>query len=131
MARTKIGVPLAMAAIAAAVWGLGAPRRVAREPERVMEVASNPAQFSIADSREDGTPDFLRLDDEHDRQAFRRWFTYLAEAQYFQAPEARPAEIGDCAALIRYAYREALHVHDGAWAAAARVPVVPALDGVA
>ncbi len=62
------------------------------------------------DSAEDGTPDFLRLDDEHDRQAFRRWFTYLAEAQYFQAPGARPAEINDCAALIRYAYREALHV---------------------
>jgi uncharacterized protein YfaT (DUF1175 family) len=87
--------------------------------------------LSTADSREDGTPDFLRLDDEHDRQAFRRWFTYLAEAQYFQAPEARPAEINDCAALIRYAYREALHAHDSAWAAAARLPVVPALDTVA
>jgi uncharacterized protein YfaT (DUF1175 family) len=86
--------------------------------------------LSTADSREDGTPDFLRLDDEHDRQAFRRWFTYLAEAQYFQAPEARSAEISDCAALIRYAYREALHAHDSAWAAAAHVPVVPALDAV-
>jgi uncharacterized protein YfaT (DUF1175 family) len=87
--------------------------------------------LSTADRLEDGTPDFLRLDDEHDRQAFRRWFTYLAEAQYFQAPEARPAEIKDCAALIRYSYREALHAHDSAWAAAARVPVVPALDAVA
>jgi uncharacterized protein len=87
--------------------------------------------LSTSDSREDGTPDFLRLDDEHDRQAFRRWFTWLAEAQYFQAPEARPAEISDCAALIRYAYREALHAHDSAWAAAARVPIVPAFDAVA
>ena len=83
------------------------------------------------DGLEDGTPDFLRLDDERDRQAFRRWFTYLAEAQYFQAPPMRPAEVGDCAALIRYAYREALHVHDGAWTAAARLPLVPPFDSVA
>lgn len=82
----------------------------------------------LADTAEDGTPDFLRLDDEHDRQAFRRWFTYLAEAQYFQSPGARPAEIVDCAALIRYAYREALVSHDGAWGASARLPLVPAFD---
>jgi hypothetical protein len=80
------------------------------------------------DSAEDGTPDFLRFEDERDQQSFRRWFTYLAEAQYFQAPEARPAEIVDCAALIRYAYREALALHDGAWAASARLPMVPAFD---
>jgi uncharacterized protein YfaT (DUF1175 family) len=83
------------------------------------------------DSLDDGTPDFLRLDDEHDRIAFRRWFTFLAEAQYFQPPAARPAEITDCAALIRYAYREALHVHDDAWTASARLPLVPAFDSVA
>jgi uncharacterized protein YfaT (DUF1175 family) len=83
------------------------------------------------DSLEDGTPDFLRLDRERDRRAFRRWFTYLAEAQYFQAPAARPAEISDCAALIRYAYREALRFHDAAWATESRLPVVPALESVA
>ncbi len=83
-----------------------------------------------ADSAEDGTPDFLRLEDERDRLAFRRWFNYLAEAQYFQAPAARPPEINDCAALIRYAYREALHAHDGAWANSARLPVIPALNSV-
>ena len=38
-----------------------------------------------SDSFEDGTPDFLRLDDDNDRRAFRRWFTYIAEAQYFQS----------------------------------------------
>jgi uncharacterized protein YfaT (DUF1175 family) len=80
------------------------------------------------DSRDDGTPDFLRLDSAAARSAFRQWFTWLAEAQYFQAPESRPAEIVDCAALIRYAYREALRAHDGAWAAAARLPLVPAFD---
>jgi hypothetical protein len=81
------------------------------------------------DSAEDGTPDFLRLTDAHDRAAFRRWFTYLAEAQYFA--DTRAAEITDCAALIRFAYREALRAHDGAWAAGAGLRVVPALDSVA
>ncbi len=80
-----------------------------------------------ADSFEDGTPDFLRLDDDDDRQTFRRWFTWLAEAQYFQTPANRPTEINDCAALIRYVYREALHAHESGWAEAARVPIVPAL----
>lgn len=79
----------------------------------------------------DGTPDFLRLDDAHDRQAFRRWFTFLAEAQFFQPAAARPLEISDCAALIRYAYREALHAHDDAWTSSARLPLVPAFDSVA
>jgi len=119
-----------MAFVAALLWGFAAPHRerpAARDPETAVTRA---LQLSSADSREDGTPDFLRLDDEHDRLAFRRWFTFLAEAQYFQTPEARPAEISDCAALIRYAYREALHAHDSAWAAAAHVPVLPALDAV-
>ncbi len=85
-------------------------------------------RLAAADQFEDGTPDFLRLDDEHDRAAFRRWFTFLAESQYFQAPAARPAEIKDCAALIRYAYRESLRAHESGWAEAARAPVVPAFE---
>jgi hypothetical protein len=83
------------------------------------------------DTAQDGTPDFLRLDDSHDRQQFRRWFTYLAESQYFQEPVNRPAEINDCAALIRYAYREALRAHDTIWAGGANLPVLPAFDSVA
>jgi uncharacterized protein YfaT (DUF1175 family) len=85
----------------------------------------------MRDSLEDGTPDFLRLDNPGDRQSFRRWFTYLAEAQYFQQPQLRPAEIVDCAALLRYAYRESLRVHDPGWSDAARVPVVPPFEPVA
>ena len=92
-------------------------------PPAAAELTSTPV---AADTFEDGTPDFLRLDSEDDRQNFRRWFTWLAEAQYFQAPPMRPAEIDDCAALIRYAYREALHAHESGWAESARVPVVPA-----
>jgi uncharacterized protein len=64
----------------------------------------------------DGTPDFLRLDTTHDRDAFTRWFTWLAEAQAYRPRPRLPAEIVDCAALIRYAYRESLRVHDARWA---------------
>jgi uncharacterized protein len=70
--------------------------------------------FDPSDSFGDGTPDFLRLHSAQDRQAFRAWFTTIAEAQANQ--DARlPREIEDCAALLRYAYREALHAHDAGW----------------
>ena len=86
---------------------------------------------SAADSAGDGTPDFLRLADRRDELAFRRWFTWIAEAEYFQEPVNRPREISDCAALIRFAYREALHAHDHAWAQATRLPLLPPFDSVA
>jgi hypothetical protein len=86
--------------------------------------------LDMRDRAEDGTPDFLRLDTEQDRSTFRRWFTYLAEMQYFQPPTLRPSEINDCAALIRYAYREALRQHDTAWAQESKLAVVPALGSV-
>ena len=71
--------------------------------------------LDVSDSVGDGTPDFLRLHDPADRAAFRRWFTLLAEAQYYRNHSSL-GEIDDCAALLRYAYREALRQHDSAWA---------------
>ena len=97
-------------------------------PPATAELNTAPAN---SDSFEDGTPDFLRLDDENDRRAFRRWFTYIAEEQYFQESASRPTEINDCAALIRYAYREALHAHESGWAEAARLPIVPSFSPIA
>jgi uncharacterized protein YfaT (DUF1175 family) len=85
--------------------------------------------LDVSDSVGDGTPDFLRLHDPVDRAAFRRWFTLLAEAQYYRN-HSSPAEIDDCAALLRYAYREALRQHDSAWAKAAALPVAPSADDV-
>jgi uncharacterized protein YfaT (DUF1175 family) len=84
-----------------------------------------------SDSAADGTPDYLRLDEESDREAFRRWFTYLAELQFFTPREHRPDEIVDCAALIRYAFREALRRHDEHWAASSGLALVPAVASVA
>ena len=75
----------------------------------------------FGDAVGDGTPDFLRLHDPADRQAFRRWFTLLAESQFYRGKSASP-EVDDCAALLRFAYREALRTHDGAWAQAMALP---------
>jgi uncharacterized protein YfaT (DUF1175 family) len=80
------------------------------------------AALDPGDSMGDGTPDFLRLHDTADRAAFRSWFTLLAEAQYYRNG-SQPPEINDCAALLRFAYREALREHDSKWAQAMALPV--------
>ena len=90
--------------------------------------ASMEFEADAQDSAGDGTPDYLRLDSKQDQQAFRRWFVWLAEAQYFQPAAARPAEIDDCAALIRFAYREALKAHDSPWTNALGLPEIPNFD---
>lgn len=53
----------------------------------------------------------VRLADESDRAALRSWFTLLADAQFEQAAP----EVTDCAALIRFAFREALRAHTPEW----------------
>ena len=85
--------------------------RVAMAGARTAEADLEVTPF-YGDIAEDGTPDFARLQDERDQRAFRREFTRLAEIQYFEKPAAQPAEINDCAALIRFAYREALRNHE-------------------
>ncbi len=67
------------------------------------------------DTFADGTPDFLRLDSPSDQEAFRRWFSLVAEYQALRPPQDIPSEINDCAALLRYSYRNALRNHDPAW----------------
>ena len=86
------------------------------------------AIFDASDSVGDGTPDFLRLHDATDRAAFRQWFTLLAESEYYRHQPA--VEIDDCAALLRYAFREALRRHDSAWARASALPAAPAVGDV-
>ncbi|MDX2268699.1 MAG: DUF1175 family protein [Bryobacter sp.] len=62
-----------------------------------------------------------------EKHAFRLWFTFLAEAQIYNEPAVRPAEIRDCSALVRYAYREALARHDADWRRRNPLPAPPAL----
>jgi uncharacterized protein YfaT (DUF1175 family) len=80
---------------------------------------------ALTDSYSDGTPDFLRLDSEADRTAFRRWFTFLAESQFYRPPGRVSREVTDCAALLRFAYREALREHTGEWAASLDLDLPP------
>jgi uncharacterized protein YfaT (DUF1175 family) len=68
------------------------------------------------DSFGDGLPDALRLHSVEDRAAFRRWFWSLAETQAELPDGEKTREIQDCAALLRYSYREALKAHDADWA---------------
>jgi uncharacterized protein YfaT (DUF1175 family) len=78
-------------------------------PRHPLPAASPDDRFS------DGTPDFLRLDAPSDQDTFRRWFALIAEFQALRPPNELPREINDCAALIRYAYRNALRTHDASW----------------
>ncbi len=84
----------------------------------------------IGDHFADGTPDFLRLDAAADREAFRGWLTAIAEYQALRPPQELPAEISDCAALLRYAYRNALHVHTADWLAENKLEALAYLPSV-
>jgi uncharacterized protein YfaT (DUF1175 family) len=95
-------------------------RRVAKP---VLGHAAN-APLAWTDRFGDGTPDFLRLSDPADHAAFRRWFTLIAEYQAIRPKVEVPAEITDCASLLRYAYREALKRHDESWFAATGIEVL-------
>ena len=82
-----------------------------------------------ADAR-DLTADSLRLSDVSDRDAFRRWFTFLGEYQAAIPATELPAEIKDCSALLRFAFREALWKHDAAWISQMRLEGTPLLPAV-
>ncbi|UWZ82280.1 DUF1175 domain-containing protein [Occallatibacter riparius] len=90
-------------------------------------VPATAAQSRIAwtDTFGDGTPDFLRLNDAADQAAFRRWFTLIAEYQAIRPRNEVPAEIVDCASLLRYSYREAFRRHDELWFMATGIEVAP------
>jgi uncharacterized protein YfaT (DUF1175 family) len=124
--RNDLGVArVAQAGKAVEVWMLSpvtvGERRVRVRWGRQSLVDTVRFAASEADSFGDGMPDALRLHSAEDRAAFRQWFWRLAEMQA-ELPEAeRAGEIQDCAALLRYSYREALKAHDGEWAEAQQV----------
>ena len=73
-----------------------------------------------------GAGDAPRLSDDTDRQAFRRWFTFLADAQF----ERQTDDVRDCAALVRHAYREALRQHSPEWYRQSHLPAIVAYPDV-
>ncbi len=68
----------------------------------------------------------VRLADESDRAAFRSWFVLLAEAQF----ERAAPDVNDCAALVRFAFREALRPHSPEWARLVALPFTPQFPDV-
>ena len=82
--------------------------------------AINPANLTssaakLIDSDNDGIPDPVELRTFQDRDNFRRWFTAIAETQFYQLSGQWKAEQRDCAGLVRFAIREALRRHDRIW----------------
>ena len=69
----------------------------------------------LIDSDNDGIPDFIELRSFQDRDSFRRWFTAIAETQFYQLSDQWNVEQRDCAGLARFAMREALRHHDRIW----------------
>jgi len=78
----------------------------------------------------DGTPDLLRLHSSEDRAAFRGWMTAMADLAATLPPSRLPKEIDDCAALLRWCYRHALHAHDESWVASVPLEALPPLASV-
>ena len=75
--------------------------------------ASTPS--ASLDSDNDGIPDTAELQSYMDRENFRRWFTLIAEGQFYHMSDQWNAEQRDCAGLVRFAWRESLRHHDRAW----------------
>lgn len=88
------------------------------------------ASVSSSDRFSDGTPDFVRLDSPSDQETFRRWFVLIAEYQALRPAEQIPREINDCAALLRYSYRNALRTHDSNWLREAQIEPPSALPSL-
>jgi uncharacterized protein YfaT (DUF1175 family) len=74
-----------------------------------------PVNARWGDSDADGIPDREELHAFGDRESFRKWFTGIAEAQFYQASREWNEDQRDCAGLVRFAWREALRAHDRAW----------------
>lgn len=87
-------------------------RAVAVSETRVVVV---PLESRWDDSDSDGIPDRSELRTYGDRENFKRWFTAIAESQFYEVSKEWNADQRDCAGLVRFAWREALRSHDRAW----------------
>lgn len=70
---------------------------------------------TLGDRDQDGLPDSAELISYTDRENFRRWFTRIAEGQFYRMSDAWHTEQRDCAGLVRFSLREALRRHDRLW----------------
>ena len=84
-------------------------------PRKVENKLTKPEPGPDADLDHDGIPDGAELRTFNDRQNFRRWFTWIAEMQFYKPSDEWNTEQRDCAGLVRFAWRESLRKHDRAW----------------
>jgi uncharacterized protein YfaT (DUF1175 family) len=73
------------------------------------------AAVKALDEDSDGIPDAAELSSFADRENFRRWFTRIAEMQFYHLSNDWNPEQRDCSGLVRFALREALRRHDRLW----------------
>ena len=78
-------------------------------------VSTSSPKAELIDSDNDGIPDVEELRTYQDRDAFRRWFTLIAENQFYRLSDQWNEDQRDCAGLARFAMREALRRHDRPW----------------
>src|SRR6185436_20555054 len=62
------------------------------------------SKTDLIDSDNDGIPDVAELRTYQDRDSFRRWFTSIAEIQFYQLSAQWNAEQRDCAGQIGRAH---------------------------
>ena len=82
---------------------------------RAKSALPTPPEIRWNDSDQDGIPDRAEVRSFSDRENFRRWFTSIAELQFYRMSDAWNTEQRDCAGLVRFAWREALRRHDRQW----------------
>lgn len=90
----------------------------ARPPESRKGVGANGVRAvsnKFGDEDADGMPDGMELRSYGDRENFRKWFTAIAEMQFYKLSDEWNREQRDCAGLVRFAWREALRKHDRNW----------------
>jgi len=87
-------------------------RSSAHTPEAAVKRSETKA---VSDLDHDGLPDVAELRTFNDRENFRRWFTWVAEMQFYKPSDQWNTEQRDCAGLVRFAWREALRTHDRPW----------------
>jgi hypothetical protein len=88
------------------------PSRSRANPEPVSKRAEPGPNVDLD---HDGLPDNVELRTFNDRENFRRWFTWVAEMQFYNLSDQWNPEQRDCAGLVRFAWREALRPHDRLW----------------
>ncbi|HVF57105.1 MAG TPA: DUF1175 family protein [Pyrinomonadaceae bacterium] len=112
----RLSTPITICLLLAVAASSAACRHNSQAEARVHTESPPPAAATRwSDSDSDGIPDRAELRTFGDRENFRRWFTGIAEMQFYRASDAWSTEQRDCAGLVRFAWREALRPHDRAW----------------